>query len=271
MGSTPPHRQNSPLDLAGRVAVVTGSSSGIGRAIALELAAAGADVLIHARHSGPAARDVAAAVVEWGRAAEVVLLDLKDPEAAPALVTAAYQWRPRIDIWVNNAGADLLTGEAAGWSYEQKLEAVWQVDVAATIRISRLVGQRMRSAGGGVILNMGWDQAEHGMAGESGELFAASKGAVMAFSKSLAMSLAPEVRVNCLAPGWIKTRWGDDASEYWHKRAARESQLGRWGTPEDVAKAALFAVSPASAFLTGQTLAVNGGFLFRNERPPGET
>jgi 3-oxoacyl-[acyl-carrier protein] reductase len=81
----------------------------------------------------------------------------------------------------------------------------------------------------------------------------------MAFSRSLAKSLAPRVRVNCLAPGWIKTGWGENASEYWQQRAANESRLGRWGTPEDVARAACFLASPAAAFLTGVTLPVDGG------------
>jgi 3-oxoacyl-[acyl-carrier protein] reductase len=118
----------------------------------------------------------------------------------------------------------------------------------------------MKSDGRGAILNMGWDGAERGMAGPSGELFAATKGAVMAFSRSLARSLAPEVRVNCLAPGWIKTAWGEAASEVWQQRARRESLLGRWGTPEEVARAARFLVSPDAAFITGQVIAVNGGF-----------
>lgn len=246
---------------------MTGASSGIGRAIALQLASAGADVLIHARRSAREARAVADQVVARGRATEVVMLDLADAEAHPALVAAAYAWRPRIDLWINNAGADLLTGEPATWTFEQKLEMAWQVDVVATIRLSRLAGERMRADGGGVILNMGWDQAEHGLGGDSGQVFGAAKGAVMAFTKSLAMSLAPQVRVNCLAPGWIKTRWGESASDFWQRRAVRESQMGRWGTPEDVARAALFAVSPAASFLTGQVIAVNGGYLFRNERP----
>ena len=98
----------------------------------------------------------------------------------------------------------------------------------------------MKARGAGVIVNIGWDQAEHGMAGDSGEMFAATKGAVMAFTKSLARSLAPEVRVNCLAPGWIKTAWGEQASEYWQERASGESLLGRWGTPEDVAARGAF-------------------------------
>lgn len=256
----------NPFDLTHKTAIVTGASSGIGRAIALELADAGADVLVHARHSAQHARRVADEIVAKGRSAQVVLLDLQSPDAQRALVTAAYEWRPQIDIWINNAGVDLLTGDAASWSFDEKLEHAWRVDVVATIRLSRLVGAQMQAQGGGVILNMGWDQAEHGMAGDSGEMFAATKGAVMSFSKSLAMSLAPSVRVNCLAPGWIKTRWGESASEFWQQRAAREAQLGRWGTPEDVARVALFAVSPASGFLTGQTFAVDGGLLFRNER-----
>ena len=98
------------------------------------------------------------------------------------------------------------------------------------------------------------------MAGDSGELFSAIKGAVTAFSKSLAQSLAPRVRVNCVAPGWIKTAWGDQASEYWQQRACQESLLRRWGLPEDIAAAAKYLVSPAAGFVTGQVLAVNGGF-----------
>jgi 3-oxoacyl-[acyl-carrier protein] reductase len=110
-----------------------------------------------------------------------------------------------------------------------------------------------------VILNMGWDQAETGMEGDSGEMFAAVKGAIMAFSRSLAKSLAPAVRVNCLAPGWIKTAWGQGASEAWQDRARRESLLGRWGTPEDVARVARFLVSPAASFVNGQVVSINGG------------
>src|SRR5260221_5037539 len=117
----------------------------------------------------------------------------------------------------------------------------------------------MKERGSGVILNMGWDQAERGMAGDSGDVFAATKGAVMAFTRSLARSLAPEVRVSCLVPGWIKTKWGDQASRAWQDRAAAESLLKRWGTPEDVARVARFLVSPAAAFVNGQIVAVNGG------------
>jgi 3-oxoacyl-[acyl-carrier protein] reductase len=82
----------------------------------------------------------------------------------------------------------------------------------------------------------------------------------MAFTRSLAKTLAPQVRVNCLAPGWIKTAWGDRASDYWQQRAQRESLLRRWGTPEDVARAARFLVSPAASFITGHVLPVNGGY-----------
>ena len=245
-------------ELAGLTAVVTGSSSGIGRAIALELAAAGADCLIHARQNRAGAEAVAPEIGRLGRQAEVVLADLADAAGQDALVEQAYGWRSMIDIWINNAGVDTLTGPAAAWSFERKLESLWKVDVLATIRLSRAVGARMRPRGG-TIVNMSWDQVECGMAGDSGEIFAASKGAVAAFSRSLARSLAPAVRVNCLAPGWIKTAWGEQASDAWQQRAKGESLLERWGTPADVAGAARFLVSPAAAFITGQVIAVNGG------------
>ena len=240
--------------------MVTGSSRGIGRAIALELAAAGADVLVHARASRQAAEATADEVRALGRAAEVVLADLADPERHAELVERAWDWRPAVDIWINNAGADVLTGAAARWSFDQKLDVLWRVDVAATIGLGRLAGSRMKAAGGGAILNLGWDGAERGMAGPSGELFAAAKGAVMAFTRSLAQSLAPRVRVNCLAPGWIKTAWGERASREWQERVARETLVGRWGTPQEVARVARFLVSPAAGFVTGQIVPVNGGF-----------
>jgi 3-oxoacyl-[acyl-carrier protein] reductase len=125
--------------------------------------------------------------------------------------------------------------------------------------LARNAGRRMKAQGNGVILNMGWDQAETGMEGDSGELFSATKAAVMAFSKSLALSLAPEVRVNCLAPGWVRTAWGEGASRRWQERVRCETPLGRWGTPEDVAAVARWLASPAAAFLTGQVVRVNGG------------
>jgi 3-oxoacyl-[acyl-carrier protein] reductase len=250
---------SNPLDLAGLSAVVTGASSGIGRAIALEFAAAGADVLIHARRSAAAAERTAAEAQALGVSTMIVLADLADPTARDEFAERAWAWRQGIDLLVNNAGADVLTGEAAAWPFDKKLDALWKVDVQATMTLSRAIGMRMKARGKGAIINMGWDQADHGMAGGSGELFAATKGAVMAFTKSLARSLAPEVRVNCLAPGWIQTKWGQNASDAWRRRAVGESLLGRWGLPEDVARVARFLASPAASFVTGQIAEINGG------------
>jgi 3-oxoacyl-[acyl-carrier protein] reductase len=192
--------------------------------------------------------------------AQAVWFDLAETAAQDRLAQAAWDWQGAVDIWVNNAGVDTLTGPSARRSFEEKLDALWHVDVTATLRLSRDIGARMKARGQGVIVNIGWDQAESGMAGDSGELFAATKGAVMAFTRSLAASLAPQVRVNCIAPGWIKTAWGEHASATWQERAVRESLRGRWGTPEDVAAAARFLASPAADFITSQILHVNGGW-----------
>jgi 3-oxoacyl-[acyl-carrier protein] reductase len=253
-------------ELAGRRALVTGSTRGIGRAIALELAAAGADVIVHGR--GPAGRrshlpaeETAEQIRLAGVRSEARLADLSDIEACRRLVEEAWSCWGGLDVWINNAGADTLTGEAAGWPFERKLRELLAVDVTATLILSREIGKRMREATGGVILNMGWDQAETGMEGDSGELFAASKGAIMAFSRSLALSLAPAVRVNCLAPGWIRTAWGEGASSRWQERVRRETPLRRWGRPEDVAAVTRWLVSPAAEFLTGQIIRVNGGVV----------
>lgn len=246
-------------ELARMRAVVTGSSSGIGKAIALELAAAGADVLIHAGKSEAAALAVVDQVRSYGVISRPIICNLRDAPVAGQLVETAWRELGRIDIWINNAGADTLTGEAARWPFERKLAELLAVDVTETILLSREVGRRMKQAGSGVIVNMGWDQADTGMEGDSGQMFAASKAAVMAFTRSLALSLAPQVRVNCIAPGWIRTAWGESASEQWQQRVLRETPMGRWGLPDDVARTIRWLVGPAANFITGQVIRVNGG------------
>jgi 3-oxoacyl-[acyl-carrier protein] reductase len=245
-------------ELEGQTAVVTGSSRGIGRAIALELARGGAAVLVHARVRGDDAERVADEVRAQGVAAAVVVLDLADTASHEGLIERAWAWRAPT-IWVNNAGADVLGSPAAQFTFEEKLDRLWQLDVVGTLRLSRMAGMRMKRSGGGTILNLGWDGAQRGMAGDSGQLYAAVKGAVASFTRSLAQSLAPEVRVNCIAPGWVRTAWGEQASGYWQERAAGESLSQRWGTPDDVARVARFVVSPAAAFVNAQIIEVNGG------------
>jgi NAD(P)-dependent dehydrogenase (short-subunit alcohol dehydrogenase family) len=247
-------------ELSGQTAVVTGSTSGIGRAIALALADAGANVVIHGRRSQSTAEIVVQECKQLHVDARCVMADLRDEKQCARLVE--NEWKQEaVDIWINNAGADTLTGEAAKWPFERKLEELWAVDVRAAMLLSRDIGARMKQRGRGVIVNMGWDQADTGMAGDSGQLFGAVKGAVMAFTKSLALELAPEVRVNCIAPGWIKTAWGEHASQVWQQRVLDETPLKRWGTPEDVADAVRWLVSPAARFITGQIVRVNGGAL----------
>jgi 3-oxoacyl-[acyl-carrier protein] reductase len=134
-------------------------------------------------------------------------------------------------------------------------------DVSGTAYCCWAAGERMASAGGGVIVNIGWDKAWTGMEGRTAELFALSKAAVMGFTKSVARSLAPAVRVNCVAPGWIRTEWGEGASQPWQERVAAETPLGRWGTPQDVARVTMFLCSDDAAFMTGQVVNVNGGVV----------
>jgi 3-oxoacyl-[acyl-carrier protein] reductase len=244
--------------LAGARALVTGASTGIGRAIALTLAAGGANVIVHCRQSVDAAKQVATECQAIGVRAETLSADLSQPAETGALAEQAWRLWDGLDILVNNAGVDLLTGPAAQLEFDAKLQQLLDVDVRATAQLGRDIGTRMKTAGG-TILNIGWDQADRGMEGDSGELFATAKNAIMGFTRSLAVSLAPSVRVNCIAPGWIRTAWGEQASEAWQQRVIRETPLRRWGTPEDIAACARFLVSPAAAFITGQVIAVNGG------------
>ncbi len=251
--------------LIGKKAVVTGASSGIGRAIARELARAGAYVIIHYGHNQRGADELRQQIIADGGNVGLVQADLQNPDEFPKLINIVQSQVGELDIWVNNAGADLLTGDGPTWTYSQKLQKLWEIDVRATVELSRLVGQRMKSrsqtsgSSQGVILNIGWDQAETGMEGDSGELFSTAKNAIMGFTRSLALSLAPEVRVNCIAPGWIRTAWGETAGPIWQERVIEETPLKRWGRPEDIANLARFLASDEANYLTGQVIYANGG------------
>jgi 2-amino-4-hydroxy-6-hydroxymethyldihydropteridine diphosphokinase len=244
-------------ELAGLGAVITGSTRGIGLAIARELSAAGARIVLSGRNA-EAGHAAMATFPADSAGVRFIPAELSQSADRGRLVDASWH-EGGVDIWVNNAGADTLTGAALHWPFEEKLHHLLEVDVKATVYLGREVGRRMKERGSGVIINIGWDQAETGMEGDSGQLFGVAKAAVMAFSKSLALSLAPEVRVNCIAPGWIRTAWGETASAYWQDRVRRETPMGRWGAAEDVAAAARWLASPSASFITGQVIRVNGG------------
>jgi 3-oxoacyl-[acyl-carrier protein] reductase len=241
---------------------VTGASSGIGRAIAETFAAQGATVLLTHRASLERAREVADAIAGRAGRALVAQADHGTREACERLVAQARDELGRLDVLVNNAGADVLTGEAAAWEWERKLDALLAVDLKGTIACSYAAGEVMRGQErGGTILNMSWDHVTIGMAGDDPQLFSAVKGGVLAFSRSLARALAPEVRVNVLCPGWIETSFAEQADRDFHRSVAEATPLGRWGRPRDVADAALYLASPEADFITGQAINVNGGVV----------
>ena len=248
--------------LVGRAVLVTGASSGIGRAIAFAVARAGADVALTYRANEDGAQATAHEIRALGRRAAVLHLDVSDDTSVRSLGPAARDAIGRIDVWINNAGADILTGDGAALSAVEKLDRLLAVDLRGTILASWQAAEMLGAqTDGGVIINMSWDHVLSGMPGLNPQLFSAVKGAVLAFSKSLARSVGPRVRVNVLAPGWIETSFGAGVDAETRRTIAQSTPLGRWGTPDDVAGAAVFLASPAAAFLTGQTIMVNGGLV----------
>jgi 3-oxoacyl-[acyl-carrier protein] reductase len=247
--------------LDGQVAVVTGASRGIGRAIALALAREGARVVVNYARSRELAQAVAAEIVATGGDALAVRADISRADEVERLLASALETHGRIHAWVNNAGADILTGDARSWPAERRWDAVMNVDLKGTWLCSRAAADAMRRDGGGVIVNLSWDHVAHGMGNATAAIYAAAKGGVAAMSRSLAREYAPLVRVNVVAPGWVRTEWLDGAGAEVQQRVRDATPLGRPGTPDDVAGAVVFLASAEAAFITGQTLLVNGGVV----------
>jgi len=241
---------------------VTGASSGIGAAIADAFAGAGATVLVTYRSSEAAALAVVDGITTRGGRAVVARADLGTRAGCEALVAEARERLGGLDVWVNNAGADVLTGEAAGWDWERKLNLLLAVDLKGTIACSYAASAVMREQpAGGAIVNMSWDHVASGMAGADPELFSAVKGGVLSYSRSLARALAPRVRVNVLCPGWIETEFAQQADAEFRRSVVESTPLRRWGRPADVAAAALYLASQEATFITGQAINVNGGVV----------
>lgn len=252
----------STFSLAGKVVLVTGASSGIGRAIALACAEAGADVALSYHTNEQGATEVAGGVQAVGRRAHISRVDATDPDDLQRLARDVGAAFGRVDVWINNAGADILTGPTAKESRLEKLDLLLAVDLRGTILASWAAVELMRSQPGasGAIINMSWDHVLSGaMKGEYAQLFAAAKGGIYSFSRALARSVAPQIRVNVLGPGWIETAYGTALDPAVKQRIAAAIPLGRWGTPEEVAHAAVYLASDAAAYVTGQMLMINGG------------
>jgi 3-oxoacyl-[acyl-carrier protein] reductase len=248
--------------LAGRTMVITGASSGIGRGIALAAARAGADIALTYHSNEAGAREAAQEIEATGRRVVFMHMDLGDADSIAAFVRDVSGTLPRIDAWVNNAGADIVTAGGDALSRLDKLDLLLRVDLRGTMIASWKAAELMAAQpDGGVIINVSWDHVATGMEGTNPQLYAAAKGGVTAFSKALARSVAPRVRVNIVAPGWIETAFGAGVDRDAYLAVAEKTPLKRWGTPADVAGAVVFLASPAASFLTGETINVGGGVV----------
>ncbi|MCK8515405.1 SDR family oxidoreductase [Methylonatrum kenyense] len=244
--------------LLGQIAVVTGGNRGIGAAVARGLAAAGADVAITYHRSVDDAETVQRAIQALGRRSLAKPIDVSRPEQLTALAEATRAEFGQPTIWVNLAGADILTGDFARQSDEEKLQRLVAVDLLGTVHGSWVAADNLSD--GGVIINTSWDLALRGMAGREAEMFGAVKGGVTGFSLSLARSLAPGQRVNVIAPGWIETAFAQkDLSADAYEEIAQRMPMKRFGHGDDVAEAVIYLASPAASYITGQVLMINGG------------
>lgn len=246
--------------LEGKVAIVTGGSKGIGRAIARALSQAGASVALAAR--GQADLDAAALeIASEGGDALAVPTDVTDPNQVQALVDRTVERFGTVDILVNNAGAAPFTA-ALDQIRLDGFDKYFRVNFMSAVLCTRAVAPVMLAKGEGTaVLNIASVAAFIASPGLS--YYASAKAALISLTRTVAQEWAPHrVRVNALAPGWVETEMNEPARQAipgFNDEVLRSIPLGRWGRAEDVAGAALFLCSPAAGFITGSVLIVDGG------------
>jgi 3-oxoacyl-[acyl-carrier protein] reductase len=243
--------------LEGKVAVVTGASRGIGRAIAEELAAEGARVVINYHANAAAAEEVVTGIVARGGAATAVQGDVSDFTAAEALIKTTIETYGAIDILVNNAGTTrdtlLLSMKEEEW------DAVMATNLKSVFNTCKAVTRPMlRRKQGGRIINI---SSVSGIVGQPGQTnYAASKAGIIGFSKSLAKELGSRnITVNVVAPGFVPTDLTAVMPEDLVKQTLAFIPLGRWGEPREIAHAVAFLASDKAAYITGAVIQVDGG------------
>ena len=243
-----------------KTAVITGASNGIGKGIALLFAREGAQVIINYHRSTDEARQLVEDIKTAGGNATAVQADISDGQQLDQLIKAAQKTLGTIDIWVNNAGADILTGPGAALTDDEKFQRLIDVDLKGTMQCCWAIAPIMQTQGQGVIINMSWDLALHGFSGHNPQLFATVKAGILGFSRAFAKSYGPKIRINVLAPGWIETAFAKEVmNSAYYKARLQEIPVGRFGTPEDVAEAAVFLASDESSYMTGEMIKINGG------------
>lgn len=244
------------MNFEGKTAIVTGGSRGIGRAICLELAAGGANVVLCYAGNEAAARETVRDIEALGAKALAVRCDVSDAAQVDALVKAAVEAFGRIDILVNNAG--ITRDNLLMRMSEADFDAVIDANLKGTFLCMKAVSKLMLKQRYGRIVNLSSVVGLRGNAGQAN--YAASKAGVVGMTKSLAKELASRgVTVNAVAPGFIETDMTAALSESARAAAQESIPMNRLGAPEDVAKAVAFLASDAAAYITGQVLAVDGG------------
>ncbi|MDR2762729.1 MAG: SDR family oxidoreductase [Planctomycetaceae bacterium] len=242
-----------------KTVLITGATGSIGQEIARQFGLAEATLLLHGNKNVEKLEQLACEINTKNNKVHTFIADFHRQNDLEKFIFDITTNFPSVDTLINTAGLNLMSPEMSQTTFDKRLESILNLDVLATIRLSRRICDTMLKQGRGTIFFFGWDGVDYGWHGETAQLYGTAKGAIQGYARSLAETVSPQIRIRSISLGWIKTNWGKPQNNNFINRVKSDSLTQRLGEPREIAETVMFLTSESANYFDGINIRLNGG------------